>query len=87
VAKQIRKTRAVLTVLGRLGFHAKPADVVAELAKYGIEVSAGLVQKVKIELVKDTSGIRRQKVKLALAVPHPKVRAVRKTPARRSQAR
>ena len=66
---------------------SKPSDVVAELAKYGIEVSAGLVQKVKIELMKDTSGIRRQKAKLALAEPHPKVRAIRKTPARRSQAR
>ena len=27
VAKRIRKTRAVLTVLGRLGLHAKPDDV------------------------------------------------------------
>ncbi len=43
MAKRIRKTRAVLAVLGRLGLHAKPSDVVAELAKYGIEASAGLV--------------------------------------------
>jgi hypothetical protein len=87
VAKRIRKTRAVLTVLGRLGLHTKPSDAVAELAKYGIEVSAELVQKAKIEAAKDTSGVRRQKAKLAMAEPHPKVRAVRKTPARRSQAR
>ncbi len=87
MAKRIRKARAVLTVLGRLGLHAKPSDVVAELAKYGIEVSAGLVQKVKIELMKDTSGVRRQKAKVAMNEPHPKVRAVRKTPARRSQGR
>ncbi len=87
MAKRTRKTRAVLTGLGRLGLHAKPDDVAAELAKYGIEVSVGFVQKVKIEVMKDTSGIRRQKAKLAMAEPHPKVRAVRKTPARRLQGR
>jgi hypothetical protein len=84
VAKRIRKTRAVLTVLGRLGFHAHSSDVVAELAKYGIEVSAGLVQKVKIEAVKDTSGVRRATARTGT---NPKPRVVRKTPVRRSQAR
>ncbi|TVS09586.1 MAG: hypothetical protein EA424_26785 [Planctomycetaceae bacterium] len=87
VAKRIRKARAVLTVLGRLGFHAHSGDVVAELAKYGIEVNAGLVRKVKIELMKDASGVRRQKAKAAMNEPRPKVRAVRKTPARRSQGK
>jgi hypothetical protein len=70
-----------LGVLGRLGFHARPSDVVAELAKYGIEVSAGMVQKVKIEAAKDTSGLRRR---MASAGPHPKPRVVRKIPAGRS---
>jgi hypothetical protein len=87
VAKRIRKTRAVLTVLGHLGFHAKPADVAAELAKYDIEVSAGLVRKVKVELRKNTSVVRRQKAKLAMSEPYPKVRAVRRAPARRSQGK
>jgi len=80
VSKRIRKCRAVLGVLGRLGFHARPSDVVAELAKYGIEVSAGMVQKVKIEAAKDTSGLRRR---MASAGPHPKPRVVRKIPAGR----
>jgi len=79
--KRTHKSRAVLSALGRLGFHAHPSDVVAELAKYGIEVSAGLVQKVKIEAAKDTSGVRRQ---TAMAEPHPKAPVLRKTPARRS---
>jgi hypothetical protein len=87
VVKRIRKTRAVLTVLRRLGFHAHCKDVVAELAKYGIEVSAGLVQKVKIEAARDTSGVRREMARVAIAAVHPKVRAVRKTPARRSQGK
>ena len=82
--KRIQRSRAVLSVLGRLGFHAHPSDVVAELAKYGIEVSAGLVQKVKIEAAKDTSGLRRQMSKAVIAAVHPKVRVVRKIPAGRS---
>lgn len=82
--KHIHKSRVVLSALGRLGFHAHPSDVVAELAKFGIEVSAGLVQKVKIETAKDTSGVRRQK---ARAGANPKPRVVRKTPARRSQGK
>ena len=85
MSRRIRRSRAVLSVLGRLGFHARPGDVVAELAKYGIEVRAGLVQKVKIEAAKDTSGIRRQKARAVMAQPHPQARVVRKTPARRSQ--
>ena len=80
MSKRIRKCRAVLGVLGRLGFHARPSDVVAELAN-GIEVSAGMVQKVKIETAKDTSGLRRR---MASAGPHPKPRVVRKIPAGRS---
>jgi hypothetical protein len=57
---------------------------VAELAKYGIEVSVGLVQKVKIEAAKDSSKVRRQ---MAKAGASPKPRVVRKTPARRSQGK
>ena len=84
MSKRIRKARAVLGVLGRLGFQASARDVVAELARFGIEVSAGLVQKVKIEAAKDTSGLRRQISKAVIAAVHPKVRVVRKIPAGRS---
>lgn len=87
MVQRIRKTRVVLTGLGRLSFHAKLVDVAAELAKCGIEVSGGLVQKVKIELMKNTSRIRRQKAKATMAEPHPKPRVVRRMPARRSQGR
>jgi hypothetical protein len=84
MSKRSHKSGAVLNALGRLGFHAHPSDVVAEVAKYGIEVSAGLVQKVKTEAVKDTSGIRRRKARAAMAEPHPKAPVLRKTPTRRS---
>ncbi len=56
----------------RYGRNHRPGHVVAELAKYGIEASAGLVQKVKIELMKDTSGGRRQKAKAAMNGPRPR---------------
>jgi hypothetical protein len=85
VSQRIRKSTAVLSVLGRLGFHAKPGDVVAELAKYGIEVSAGLVQKVRIEAAKATSGIRRRRA--VVAERRPRVSVVRKIPRQRSQER
>ena len=87
MSKRIRKATAVLSVLGRLGFHASTDDVVAALAKYGIEVSAGLVQRVKIEVVKDTSGVRRQRTKAAAAGLHPRIRVVRKVPAQRARYR
>lgn len=85
MSERIHKSRAVLSVLGRLGFHARTDDVVVELAKYGIEVSVGLVQRVKIEAVKNTSGIRRQTTKAAVAELHPRTRVVRKVPAQRTR--
>ena len=79
MSERIGKSRAVLSVLGRLGFHAPTDTVVAALAKYGIEVSARLVQRVNIEVVKDTSGVRRQRTKAAIAELHPRTRVVRRT--------
>ena len=87
MSKRIHKSRAVLSVLGRLGFHASTDAVVVELAKYGIEVSAGLVQRVKIEVVKNTSRVRRQRTKAAAAGLHPRPRVVRKVPAQRARYR
>lgn len=84
MSKRIRKCRAVLGVLGRLGSYASPSDVVAELAKYGIEVSAGMVQKIEIEAARDTSRLRRQMARAAITGSHPKPRVIRTIPAGRS---
>ena len=43
------KRRAIRTALGQLGWHASDEEVVALLASRGIEVSEGLVSKVKVE--------------------------------------
>ena len=82
--KHFSKSKAIHNMLGRLGFHAKPSDVVAALREYGIEVSAGLVQKVKMEILKDTSGVRRQKATLPITAGNQRTRIIRKIPVRRA---
>ena len=74
-------------MLERLGFHAPTDTVVVELAKYGIEVSARLVQRVRIEVVKDTSRVRRQRTQAVLAGLHARIRGVRRVPAQRARHR
>ncbi len=74
------RSRAIQNALGRLGWHAKPGEIVAFLAEQGIEVSEGLVQKVKLEAVKDTSGIRRQRATIKGSLLPLPIRRVRKLP-------
>ncbi len=82
MSKPISKSKAIMNVLGRLGFHAKASEVVAALREYGIVVSEGLVQKVKIGILKDTSGIRRQSTKMQQAAQPAARRLVRTVPGR-----
>jgi hypothetical protein len=42
---------------------------VEALARFGIHVSEGLVHRVKIEMLKDTAGIRREKARIPKAKP------------------
>lgn len=81
MSKHFSKSKAIHNMLGRLGFHAKPGEVVAALAEYGVEVSEGLVQKVKIDILKDTSEVRRQQTRMTPS--NQRIRIVRKIPARR----
>jgi hypothetical protein len=53
-----RKKRAVENTLFRLGMQAKPEEVVAALARLGIEVSEGLVRQVLFDLLKGAAGMR-----------------------------
>ena len=57
--KRAAAARLIENELIRLGMHAKTEDIVAVLAARAIEVSAAQVERVKIELSKDRSGIRR----------------------------
>ena len=49
--------RAVQNELYRLGMQAKSEEVVAALAQCDIEVSEELVERVKVEMLKDQSGV------------------------------
>jgi hypothetical protein len=48
------KKRSVENALLRLGLQAKAEEVVAELARHGVVVGAGLVRHVRFELLKAT---------------------------------
>jgi len=84
--KGFSRSRAIQNALGRLGWHAKPAEVIAFLAEQGIEISEGLVQKVKLEAVKDTSRIRRQRAAIKPTLL-PVVRVRKLAPGRASRGR
>src|SRR4051812_33206130 len=52
------RRRVIRAVWGRVGLHAPVRLVVAELARQGVEVSEALVTRVRIEILKETSGHR-----------------------------
>jgi len=54
------KRRAVRDAFGRLGLHAVDGEVVRELERRGVSVSAGLVRAVRIELLREAAAFRRQ---------------------------
>ena len=45
--------RAIKREIHRLGIHARPEDVVAALARLGMEVCVGQVERVKIKILRD----------------------------------
>ena len=47
------RSDAIRSAFGRLGWHAKPRDVVAMLANYGVDVSEGIVQRIKMNVFKN----------------------------------
>ena len=86
-SRRTSRSRAIRSALGRLGWHTSAKDVVALLADYGLNVSEGLVQKVKVEALKDSSGVKRQKAKLPQPSYHSPAPFIRKAPARRTYRR
>jgi hypothetical protein len=78
------KRRAIQTALGQLGWHATGKDVVALLASQGIEVSEGLVSKVKVESLKKSEQVKRHEEKLKLADKRRKRPMIQKKPQQRT---
>ena len=58
--RRTSKSAAIKAALDRLGWHANAKDVVAFLAKFGVDVDERLVCKVKLESLKGSSGVRTQ---------------------------
>ena len=56
------RRRAIQQTLGRLGMQASNQEVVAALAECGIGVTEGLVRQVKVEILKETAKVERQKI-------------------------
>ncbi len=83
MTKKSSRTRAVQNTLARLGMQASPAQVVAALAEFGIDVDEGLVRHVKVDMLKQAARIERQQVRTP-QVERPQVRCPPKVPHRRS---
>jgi len=81
------KRRAIQNALGQLGWHASGKDVVALLASYRIEVSEGLVSKVRVESLKKSEEVKRQKAKMQQTGRQAKTPVVRKVPQQRTYRR
>jgi len=86
-SRRTSKTKAIQNALGQLGWHASSKDVVALLASYGIEVSEGLVSKVKVESLKKSGEVRRQKAKVQQTGRQARTPVVRKVPQQREYRR
>jgi len=64
------RKKAIQAALGQLGWQSSAKDVVAHLARYGIDVSEGLVSKVRIDGLKKTfveCAIRQHPIRMRLA--------------------
>ena len=85
--RRTSKRRAVQTALGQLGWHASGKDVVALLASYGIEVSEGLVSKVKVESLKKSEEVKRHEERLKLADKRRSKPMIQKKPQQRTYRR
>jgi hypothetical protein len=75
-------TRAIRNAVARLGMQASPKQIAAFLSNFGIDVSEALVQRVKLEMLKETAKAERQRVKVP-NVARPTVRRPPKVPPRR----
>ena len=81
------KRRAVQAALGQLGWHASGKEVVALLASHGIEVSEGLVSKVKVESLKQPDEVKRHEEKVKTADKRRKRPMTQKKPQQRTYRR
>jgi len=85
--RRTSKRKAIQAALGRLGWQASGKDVAALLADYGIEVSEGLVSRVKVESLKKSDEVKRHQEKLKLANKRRRRPMTQKKPQQRTYRR
>ena len=81
------KTKAIQNAFGQLGWHANAKDVVALLANYGVEVTEGLVGKIKGESLKDSTSVKRRMENAQQVRQPPVIPRIRRVPQQRSYRR
>ena len=81
------RKRAIQTALGQLGWHASGKDVVALLAAHGIEVSEGLVSRVKVESLDNPEDVKRHERKVKSADKRRRRPMIQKKPQQRTYRR
>ena len=86
-SRRTSKTKAIQNALGQLGWHANAKDIVALLASFGIEVTEGLVGKVKVESLKDSTGVKRRMENARQVRQPPVIPRIRRVPQHRSYRR
>jgi hypothetical protein len=79
------KRRAVRAALARLGLQARPAEVVAALAGWGVSVTAALVRAVAFEVRRAAARAEQRRVRACLPCFTPTARRPAKVPARRGR--
>lgn len=85
--QRVNKRRAIQAALGQLGWRASGKEVVALLASQGIEVSEGLVSKVKVESLKKSDEVKRHEEKVKRRVKQRRRPMTQKKPQPRTYRR
>jgi hypothetical protein len=78
------KRKAIQKALGQLGWQARTKDVAALLANYGIEVSEGLISRVRIDSLKKRDEAKMKQARLNQMARQRRTKGIIKLPQRRT---
>jgi hypothetical protein len=78
------KRRAIQNALGQLGWQARGKDVIALLADFGIEVSEGLVSRVRIDGLKKADELKVKQARIDQMARQRRTKSIIKLPQRRT---
>ena len=78
------KRRAIQNALGQLGWQSRGKDVIALLANYGIEVSEGLVSRVRVDSLKKLDDAKMRQARIDQKARQRRTKSIIKLPQRRT---